>query len=96
MAWDDFTWADLDRTESDSFISDADQRKWNMNELIDKMSHMDCCIQINALLFSYGLTEDEIPNIMESNEIAFRKLLKAIIKIGPKRKIMIDGVFCDE
>lgn len=66
-----------------------------MNELIDQMSQMDCIIQINALLLSYGLTEDEIPHAHELNEIAFRKLLKAIIKIGPKRKIMIDGVICD-
>lgn len=66
-----------------------------MNDLIDEMSYMDCLIQINALLLSYGLREDEIPTMYEPNEIAGRKLLKAIIKIGPKRKIMIDGVICD-
>lgn len=63
-----------------------------MNELIDKMSVTDCCAQIMALLLSWGLSQEEIPQIGETNHIAMQKLLKALIKVGPKKKIMIDGV----
>lgn len=66
-----------------------------MNDLIDQMSYTDCFIQINALLFSYGCDEKEVPVLYEPKEEIIKKYLKAFIKIGPKKKIMVDGVMCD-
>ncbi len=63
----------------------------SMNDIIDEMSVEDCCAQITALLLSYGFSEEEVPQIGDKNKEAMRKILKALIKIGPKRKIVVNG-----
>lgn len=62
-----------------------------MNDLIDLVGHVvdemdvaSCRIEIGALLVSLGIPVDETPRLRDTNLIAMRKLLKAVIKLGAK------------
>jgi hypothetical protein len=59
---------------------------------IDDMSAHDCMMAINIFLHSHGVPLNELPNIDESSLIAFRKLLKGIIKAWPKEKLIYHNI----
>lgn len=57
------------------------------DEIIDSMSVPEIVVHVSALFISNGCDPSEVPSTGEENYVAFRKLLKCLIKVLPKREL---------